>query len=167
VMANVATQANQDSKLLTVGVWLPQNFVVNNMNFLVGTTGDSAPTNQWMVLMNSARVVVAASADKLTAAITASTTTTPVTVSYPVANIAGGAGTSYSTPSAGLYYIGLGVHGSATLLTGGFTSILEAVNTVPILGGTSTTTLTTPLAVGGAAQTAITGLAALPYLFLT
>lgn len=166
-LANVATQANQNAKLQLVAVWLPQNFVVNNFNFLVGTTGDAAPTNQWMCLLNASRVAVAVSADALTTAITASTTTAPVTVSYPVATVAAGAGTTYVTPTAGLYYIGLAVNGSSTLLTGGFTSILEAVNIVPILAGNSTTSTSTPIAVGGAAQTAITGVAAVPFLFLS
>ena len=166
-MAAIANQANQNAKLLVVGVQLPQNFVVNNFNFLVGTTGDAAPTNQWMCLLSPARVVVAVSADKTSTAITASTTTTPVAVTYAVATVAAGAATTYVTPVAGFYYIGLGVNGSATLLTGGATSILESVNLPPILGGTSTTGLTTPLAVGGAAQTAITGLAALPYMWLS
>lgn len=166
-MINNAAQANQNAKILVAAIWLPQNFVVNNFNFLVGTTGDTAPTNQWMCLLNSSRVSVAVSADATTTAITASTTTAPVTVSYPVATVAAGAGTQYVTPSAGVYYVGLAVNGQSTLLTSGFTGLLEGVNTVPILAGTSTATTTTPIAVGGSAQTAITGLAAIPYFWLT
>lgn len=165
-LVNDVTIANQDTILQLVAVWLPQNYPVNGLNWFVGTTGDAAPTNHWMVLLNSARVVVAASADKLTAAITASTTTAPVTVNYPVATIAAGAGAQYVTSTAGIYYIGLAINGSATALASGFASSLEAVNLAPKLAGTSTVSQTTPLAVGGAAQTAITGVAAVPYFFL-
>lgn len=166
-MVNNAAQANQNAKLQVVGIYLPQNFPVNNFNFMVGTTGDAAPTNQWMCLLSPARIAVAVSADALTTAITASTTTAPVTVAYPVATIASGAATQYVTPSAGFYYIGLAVNGSSTLLTTGYTSILEAINTVPIMAGTSTVSTTTPTANFTTAQTAITGVAAVPYMWLS
>lgn len=166
-MINNAAQANQNATLQVVGVYLPQNFPVNNFNFLVGTTGDASPANQYMCLLNSARVCVAASADGLTTAIVASTTTTPVTQTYAVANIASGAATQYVTPTAGLYYIGLAVKGSSTLLTSGFTAILQGINVVPILAGNSTTTTTVPLTNFTTAQTAITGIAAVPYMWLS
>lgn len=166
-MVNNAAQANQNAKLQVAGIWLPQNFPINNFNFLVGTTGDTAPTNQWMCLLSPTRVCVAVSADATTTAITASTTTSPVSVTYPVATIAAGAATQYVVPTAGFYYIGLAVNGQSTLLTTGYTSILEAINTVPIMAGNSTATTTTPIAVGGSAQTAITGVAAVPYFWLS
>lgn len=166
-MVNNAAQANQNAKLQVVALFLPQNFPVNNFNFLVGTTGDTAPTNQWMCLLNASRVAVAVSADATTTAITASTTTAPVVVTYPVATIASGAATQYVTPSAGLYYVGLAVNGQSTLLTSGYTAILEGLNVPPIMAGNSTASTTTPIAVGGAAQTAITGVAAVPYFWLS
>lgn len=166
-MINNAAQANQNAILQLVGVWLPQNLVVSNFNFMAGTTGDASPTNQWMCLLNSARVSVAVSADATSTAITASTTTAPVTVTYPVATVAAGAATTYVVPSSGLYYIGLAVNGSSTLLTTGYSGLLEAVNATPKLAGNSTTSTTTPIAVGGSAQTAITGVAAVPYMWLS
>jgi len=167
VQVNSVTQANQDGHLNLAAIWLPINTTVSNLNLFVGTTGDASPTNQWMGLFNSARVALAVSADALTAAITASTTTAPVFATYAVANVAGGAGTSFITTYTGLYYIGFAVNGSATLLTSGYTSILSAVNTVPKRTGSSTTAVTVPTTNFTTAQTAITGVAAVPYMFVS
>lgn len=149
--------------LYAVGVWLPQNLVISNINWLPGTTGDAGPTNQWGVIMNSSRVVVANTADATSTAVVAST---PVT--YAIANVAAGAATSYTVPTSGLYYIGINVTTSNSPTFSGYTGLAgRDTNVTPKLNGTSTTGNTTPLAVGGSAQTAITAVANVPYFYLT
>jgi hypothetical protein len=123
-------------------VSLGNNVTVSNFNWLSGTTAAVAPTHQWMALFNSSLAMVAVSADATSTAIPANTVFT-----YPVANVAAGAATTYTTTAQGLYYVGLVVTTTTTQPTGtdfaaGVTTALDSV--APNAGGSSTGGQTTP-----------------------
>lgn len=139
---NNAALANTTGTLQLTAVYLPINTKISNFNFLAGATGDAGPTNQWMCLMNSSYVLAAISADATTRAITANTE-----VTYPVATIASGAATSYTTKINGLHYIGqlIATSNAPTFAGIAATNLTTAVTTLPpIMSGTSTGSLTTP-----------------------
>lgn len=160
-LANTATYAITSGTLILTAVYLPANMTVANFNFMPGTTGDAGPSNQWMGLYSSARVLLAISADATSTAITAST---PVV--YPVATVASGAGTSYVIPSSGLYYLGLNLTTSNSPVLESFNTLVGANTPVPILSGTSNTSLTAPQTFPTTA-TAITATAGTPLFWVS
>ena len=147
--------------LVLQAISLPVNCLVTNFNILFGTTGDAGPANQWMGLYDSQRNLLAISADGTTTAVTASTVAT-----YPVATVAAGSATSFTTTYSGLYYIGfLLVTTNAPTFCAQTGSII-ANALPPILAGTSTASLTSPSTFPTQAGT-ITGTAARLYMYLT
>lgn len=137
--STVANLSMSTGVLQLAAVYLPAGAVINNFNWLSGSTAGATLTHQWMALYTSARVLVATSADATSGAIAAST---PIT--YAVATVAAGAATSYTVPTSGLYYVGLMVANGATQPSGsGITSTAASTGIVPILSGTSTGSLTT------------------------
>lgn len=144
-------------------VYLTKGQTVNNLNVLTGSTAGAGLTHQWAALYNSALLLVAVSADGTSAAIAANTV-----LSYPIANVAAGAATSYIIPTSGIYYIGILVTNGTTQPTfAGSTSGNAASNAiVPILSGTSNTGLTTPPTFPTTA-TAITATAGVLYVYVT
>jgi len=161
MVTSVTTAKATSGTLVMSAISLPNNATINNFNFMPGTTGDAGPTNQWMALYDSQRNLLAISADATTTAITASTA-----VTYPVANVAAGAATSFTTAYAGLYYVGLLIATSNAPTFTSLTTFATVNSLVPILGGTSTASLTSPSTFPTTAGT-ITGTAARLYFWLT
>lgn len=161
MVTSVTTAKATSGTLVMSAISLPVNATISNFNFMPGTTGDAGPTNQWMALYDSGRNLLAISADGTSTAITASTA-----VTYAVATTAAGSATSFTTTYSGLYYVGLLI---ATTNSPTFTTLTTFATTnslVPILGGTSTASLTSPSTFPTTAGT-ITGTAARQYFWLT
>ena len=126
-----------------------------------GTTAAITPANQWAALFNASRVMLAVSADATTTAMPASTVTT-----YPVATIAQGAATSFTTTYTGLYYVGICVVAGTQPTWQGYTGTATDTTIPPILAGSSTGSLTGPPTFPTTAGT-ITPTAAELYAYLT
>ncbi len=158
------TIAVSSGDLYLASVNLPVNTVVNNINFVVGSTASSGVSHNWAVLTNSARVPLAISADNTTTDLTANTA-----ASYAIANTAAGAGTSFTTTYSGIHYMGFMIATGTTQPTMfGNTGAAATVNAIaPIAGGLSSTTQTTPTTLPASAYTAITASASVLYGYLT
>jgi len=161
MVTSVTTAKATSGTLVMSAVSLPVNQTISNFNFMPGTTGDAGPTNQWMGLYDAQRNLLAISADGTSTVITASTV-----VTYPVATVAAGAATSYITPYSGLYYIGLLIATTNAPTFTALTTFATVNSLVPILGGTSTASLTAPSTFPTQAGT-ITGTAARLHMYLT
>lgn len=157
------TQAKATSGTLVMSaISLPVNQTISNFSFMPGTTGDAGPTNQWMALYDSQRNLLAISADGTSTAITASTA-----VTYPVATTAASStATSFTTTYSGLYYVGLLIATTNAPTFTALTTFATINSLVPILGGTSTASLTSPSTFPTQAG-AITGTAGRLYFWLT
>lgn len=144
-------------------VYLMQGMVVSNISFVTGTTAGATLTHQWAGLYDSSRNLLAISADGTSTALGASTAFT-----YAIANTAAGAATSFTCTYTGLYYIGIVVTNSATqpTFTGLAATAAIAAAIPPILGGTSTGSLTTPSTFPTQAGT-ITATVNTLYMYLT
>jgi hypothetical protein len=140
---------------------IPADTVINNFNYVTGTTAAITPANQWAALFNASRVMLAVSADATTTAMPASTVTT-----YPVATIAQGAATSFTTTYTGLYYVGICVVAGTQPTWQGYTGTATDTTIPPILAGSSTGSLTGPPTFPTTAGT-ITPTAAELYAYLT
>ena len=125
--------------LVMQAIFLPQNTVVNNLNWVAGTTAAITPTHQWGGLYNASRVQLATTTDGLTTAITSG-----LTLTYPIATVAAGAATTFTTTYTGMYYMGLLITAGTMPTVEGATGIATAATIPPILSGTSTGSLTTP-----------------------
>lgn len=128
------------SGVLTMGaIWLPSGYTVNNIAYLFGTTGSVTATNWWFGLFSSARVLLATTADQLTATITASTITPKA-----IANTAAGAASSFTTTYEGVHYLGVVV--AATTPPSVISTVTASTlnNLPPITCGTSNTGQTAP-----------------------
>ena len=137
---NQTTAIGATGVLQLCAIFVPFNTIVNNINFVTGSTAGVTMTHQWAVLCDNNRNLLANTADLTNGAIGANAVFT-----WPVAAIASGAATSFTTTYGGLYYVGLLVT-AATIPTLMGTS--DAANTIkniaPILVGGSTSSLTTP-----------------------
>ena len=158
------TIAVTSGDLYLAALSLPAGTVVNNLNFVVGSTGSTTVTHNWAVLTTSARVPVAVSADNTTTDLTNNTV-----ASYAVATTAAGAAASYTVPTSGLYYIGFMIATSMTQPTMfGNTGAASTINAIaPIAGGLSNTGATTPPTSFVNALTAITASASVLYGYTT
>jgi hypothetical protein len=148
--------------LQMVGITLPKNLVVSNFNYLTGTQAAITPTNQWAALYDNNRNLLAISANGGAGAIAASTA-----ITYPVANVAAGAATSFVTTYPGMYYFGILVvaTGAMPTLSGG-TGLVAATQLAPIVAGISNTGLTVPQTFPTVA-TALTASAIVPYVWVS
>lgn len=126
--------------LRTVGLMLPANRVVSSISFVSGTTALDTGQNQWFCLLDASRAMVACTADDTNNAWGSNTVKT-----LNIATIASGASATYTTPSAGLYYLGVmvkaGVAVPSMLAVVGSTTIFSLA---PIMSGNSSTGQTTP-----------------------
>jgi hypothetical protein len=139
-------------------VYLTRGTVINNIVWLSGSTAGVTMTHQWGVVANSARSVVAVTADGVAAAIGAN-----ATITYPITSPAA----SYTVPTSGLYYIGVMVAATTPPTFAGATGGNAASSAIPpILAGTSNSGATTPPALA-ATLTAITATANVTYIYLT
>lgn len=125
---------------LVGGCILPAGVPVNNITFLCASTAVGAPTNQWFFLADVSRTVLAVTADDLTAAWAISATKTLALAATYIPSV--------DTP----VYAGVVVAATTVPTLGGMGSPLNVANTLglaPIFAGKSTTTgLTTPVAIG-------------------
>lgn len=160
VAASAATAAlTMTSGVLSIAaVRLVAGQVVGNAGFVTSTTAAITPTHWWTVLLDSAYVLRAVSADQLTTAIGASTWFT-----LPFASV-------YTVPATGVYFLGVQITAGTVPTLCGATAPLAAMVTgtgapAPLLGGVSTTGLTTPGTAGTTSYIAPSAAAVTPYLF--
>jgi hypothetical protein len=120
-------------------ITLPIDTVVNALNFITGGTAAVTPTHQWAALYDSNRNLLAISADGTTTAIGAN-----AVLSFPIANVAAGAASSFTTTYSGLYYVGILVVAGTAPTFEGITGLTVANTVPPIVAGIGDFTLTTP-----------------------
>jgi hypothetical protein len=166
-ITSAALALSGSGTLQMVAVYLSAGQVITNINVLPGSTGSTTMTHQWAGLFSgpaSGPLLVATSADALTATITASTVAT-----YAIATTAAGTATTYTVPTTGIYYVGLLWAFTSTAPTlSGTASLTAAGQTIPpILAGASTTGLTGVLTFPATAQTTITASVIQYYAYLT
>ena len=137
---NQTTALGGTGVLMLCAIFIPANTIVNNFNFVTGSTAAVTPTNQWACLCDNNRNLLAISGNGLTAAIAANTVITTA-----VANTAAGAAASFTTTYGGLYYFGIAITaGTMPTMMGTTDSATTIKNIPPILVGSSTTGLTVP-----------------------
>lgn len=124
-----AQVAPTTATLYLSAIYLQAGTVVSNLNLQTGTTALATGTNNWMALYDSARVQLASTADQGLAALAASTP-----FAWPIATVAAGAGTSYTVPTSGLYYIGVMLKATTVCTLLGFTRVASGA---PILQGSA------------------------------
>lgn len=119
---------------------LKKGQTVTSISFVSRTTAGSAMTNQWFGLFDSSRVCLAVTNDDTSTAWGANTVKT--------LNLT----TPYAITTSGLYYIGLMVKGTTPPTLAGIANAATVIPALtPVLGGDSTTGLTTPISTGGTA----------------
>jgi hypothetical protein len=131
---------------------------VTGAGFVTSTVAAITPTHAWLALLDSSYVLRAVTADGLTTAIGASTW-------FPSAFAA-----PYTATYTGVYFLGVLITAGTIPTLCGATAPLAAMVTgtsapAPLLGGVSTTSLTTPGTVGTTTYVAPTAAAVTPYLF--
>ena len=142
-------------------VFLVAGQSIGHLGFAVGTTAAVTPTHWWGALLNSAYLQVAHTADQGSAAIPASTWQALALV------------TPYKVPATGRYYVALCmVAATMPTLCGSAAAPAAAMVTgtgapTPLIGGSSTTGLTTPGTDGTTTYLAPTAAAAVPYGYVT
>ncbi|HEX3786092.1 MAG TPA: glycosyl hydrolase family 28-related protein [Pseudonocardiaceae bacterium] len=158
-----ATLAPTSGNLYLQAIVLPASAVVGHLAFATGGTAAGTPTHWWYGLLDSNRNLLAVTADQTTTAFAANTLS-----SLPIATIASGSATSFTTTYTGLYYVGLMM--TATTMPNFIgTNHVSGDNAViaasPALQGTSTTAMTTPPAFPFQGAALTTGLQALYYCY--
>lgn len=145
--------------LTLFAIELPKGLVVKNITFEAGSVGITTATHWWFSLHDSARVMLAVTADQVAAAWAATTRKT-----LAIATVASGAASRFVTTYDGLYYFGLMV-AAATLPNLNAVGLATSVGgDVPILNGTADAAQTTPPAFPFTAA-ALTALACHPYAY--
>ena len=129
--------------LVMQAIWLPAGTVINNLITMSGTTASASQTNRWMALFDANRNLLRQSTDQTTTVLAANTLYTAAI-------------TPYTTPTSGIYYIGIMTAATTPNSLIGITAAANAAirNQAPILTGTSTTGLTTTAPNPAAAITA-------------
>ena len=143
------TSTPTSGTLYLVPLWLPKGAVIGNLTFVSGGTAAASPTNWWFSLHDSARKMLARSADQLTASWAANTVKT-----LSIAQTTAGAATTYTTTYSGLHYLGVMIRATTVcslVSEGAVADVLASVT--PGFGGTDTG-LTTPPTVSGTGFTA-------------
>ncbi len=127
-------------------IYLKAGYLVSNISLSSATTAAGTPTNYRFGLFDSARALLAESANQTTAAWPANTVKTLAMT------------TPYRVPTSGLYYIGYYMTATTVPTLKGFTAKTggQLAGTAPILHGASTTALTTALPNPAAAITVST-----------
>ncbi len=107
--------------------------VVNGITFVTGSTGATAPTNQWFALYDAGLAKLAVTADDTTTAWGANTAKRLALAA------------AYTVPTSGLYYVGACVVAGPMPQLLGATGVGAVVTSIaPAIGGFSTTGLTDP-----------------------
>jgi hypothetical protein len=132
------TVAPASGTLYLSAIALPAGFSVGRIAF-ANTTAATSTTHWWFGLYDSARVQLATTADQTTTAWATNTVK-----SVPIATIASGPATTYTTTYTGLYYLGflMTATGAPSLACTILASGVGA--TAPVLCGSTSTGLTTP-----------------------
>lgn len=140
--ANLA--ALTSGTLLMTAIYLRANQRINNISYHSATTAAGTPTNQFFALFDTARALLAQTANATTGAWAANSIKTLALTS------------TYVVPSDGLYYVGIMVTATTVPTLKGLTAktASQLAAQVPILHGNSTAGLTTSLPNPAAAITA-------------
>lgn len=146
--------------LLLVAIEIDPGTVVSSINWMSGNVALVTGSNLWAGLFDSNRVMLARSADLTTAAWGVSSRK-----NFPIAQVAAGAASTYTTQNTvrGLFYVGLcSVAATVPNLTGATTvNAAQTSSGAPLTTGTSSTGQTTPPAFPFTAA-AMTGVAGTP-----
>lgn len=119
--------------LTVVRVTLKKGDVISSATFYSGGTAMATGTNQWAVLLNSSRTVLAVSADDTSTAWAANTAKTFTF------------GAAYTVPADGDYYVGVMVKATTVPSLIGVSDGYADINALsPVLCATSSTGQTTP-----------------------
>lgn len=148
--------------LYIYSVYLQAGTVISNIGFCTGTTAASGPTHWWTVLLDNTYKLQAHSADKTSTALPASTWQ-----SLPMV-------TPYTTTYTGTHYVGFMVTTSTTqptVISNAATfnaQFITGTNVpTPLIGGTSSTGLTTPGTDGSTTYIAPTAATQTMYIYAT
>lgn len=129
--------ASVSGTLRMTAIALPAGVTVSSISFSTGSTGVTAPTNQWYGIFDDTRTLLGVTADGTNEAWNSVTVRTRSLV------------TPYVTTRTGLYYLGILVVASTPPTLWGVNFTINALQLpAPILGGNSTTGMTTPPALG-------------------
>ena len=134
----LATHTLTSGTLRLVGIFLPSSLLVTSISFLSGTTALAAGTNQLFGIFDDAagsssgvaRALLRGTADDGAAAWAASTVKTLALT------------TPYSTPRAGMFYLGVLVVAGTTPTLAGTTGQAAVYGLAPVLAGASTAAIT-------------------------
>lgn len=135
-----ASAAIATGSLALVPLWMPSGFVVGNLVWGSAGTAGATLTHQWMGLYDSSYVQLAVTADKTNTAVPADTKFT-----WPIATIASGASSTFTTTYTGTYFIGLMI--AATTMpnaSGAFGSVNPFMADTPAFGASDSGQTTPP-----------------------
>jgi hypothetical protein len=158
-LASGSTAALTSGTVYACGIALNKGVTVSNVSLYVAGTAEATGTHAWVGLANSARSVLAVSADNTGAAYFGGTNTAITTA----------LAAPFTTTYAGLHYVFVNVTATTTPVFAAAPALVNAAlgAVAPILCGTSSTGQTTPPATG-TTLTAITATAGhLFYAWLT
>jgi len=153
VVANDNNTPLASGTLFLVGVVLPAGVTVNKVQFLAGATAEATGTHAWTCLLDNTLVCRAVSADNTAAGAVGAS-----------ALFGAAFAASYTTTYDGLYYAGINVTATTPPSLISTATLAAITGLTPKVSGASTTGNTTPITTGGAAQTAITASAQVPYV---
>lgn len=137
-LANGAVFAPTSGTMYMTGIWLPQGVVINGINWVSSSTGETGGTHLWSAVYSSALALLGQSADNTGATAFAANTAFRQAMQTPV-----------TIPSSGLYYLAFMCSQSA----GGTPTLVNALlptnananggitGMTPILAATSSTGL--------------------------
>lgn len=157
-MSATAALTMTSGSLSIAAIRLVQGQIVSNAGYVTSTTAAVTPAHSWLALLDSSYVLRAVTADGLTTAIGASAWFTSAFAA------------AYTATYTGVYFLGILISAGTVPTLCGATAPLAAMITgtgapAPLLGGVSTTSLTTPGTVGTTTYIAPTAAAVTPYLF--
>ena len=134
--------ANASGSLRVMAVYLYAGQVVNNITFATSTTAGAGVTGTWgglFTLSGSVTTLVAATAQQGLTSLAASTYFT-----WPIAQIASGASTSYTVPTTGIYYVGVCITATTMPTISSAVSVTANTSAVPLLSLITTGSLNPP-----------------------
>ena len=137
-----SSYTNATGTLRVVAVYLYAGQVVNNITFATYTTAGASVTGTWgglFTLSGSTTTLVAATAQQGLTSLAASTYFT-----WPIAQIAAGASTSYTVPTTGIYYVGVCITATTPPTISGAVAMTANTSAVPLLSLLITGSLNPP-----------------------
>jgi hypothetical protein len=159
-VANIASSLTTQV-VRVVAIYLIEGQVVNNIVWISGTTALGTGTHQWAALLDSSRVQLATSNDLTSTAWAANTPQT-----FPVATVASGAASSFTTTYTGLHYLLLDVAATTVPTLAGQANggavFNGAAGFTPVVSGTGET-LNSAAPAFAKTYSAFTNVAGIPY----